>query len=453
MSEFVLLDLMPLIATVLAGVTCGLIGNFLVLRREAMLGDAISHAVLPGLILAFLLLESAGPVAMLLGAAGSGLLCVVLIGVLQRATKLESGASIGVVFTILFAAGVLLVELFARNSHIDAECVLFGNVELLSPWTAEMAVPRQIHMLWISLGLTVVLIMALFKELRLVCFDSAFGSAMGFRPGLLNLLLMAAVAFAVVASFEAVGSILVVAMLVCPAACARLLTDRLLAQLVVSGVIALVTAVAAYFIATRGLAWVSGDPALALPVSGAMATLAGLLVGLCVVAAPRHGLIPRRLAGRRLRRRIMAEDVLGMLYRVEEAGGLPDALESEGLTATHLREALCRTGADRGLLKRAMTDLRAGGEIRETGDRPAEYALTESGRSRASGLIRTHRLWESYLVGVLGLRADHVHRTAEDLEHLTAPDVAAALESRIERQGVSTDTDPHHRPIPRKPAE
>lgn len=447
MSDFVLLDAMPLTASVLAAVVCGLIGNFLVLRREAMLGDAISHAVLPGLIAAFVLLESTGAVVMLLGAAGSGLLCVGLIGLVKRWAKLESGASIGVVFTVLFAAGVVMVELFARDSHIDVDCVLFGDVQLLSPWESSTGLPRQIWMLMMALGAAAILIGVLFKELRLASFDPAFGSSIGFRTGLLNLLLMATVAFAVVASFEAVGSILVVAMLVCPAACGRLLTDRLAAQLAVSAAIALGTALGSYFLATRGLVWITGDPAMSVPVSGTMATVSGLLVAACAIAAPRHGMLLRKVAGLRLRHRIMQEDILGVLYRLEEAVGPAESAREPALGEAQLREAICHNRSDRRVLRRSIDRLKREGLLAEaTGS--DRYRLTEAGRVRSRGLIRTHRLWESYLVKVLGLRPDHVHRSAEDLEHLTSQEVAAALESRLRTEGGSTLIDPHDRPIP-----
>jgi manganese/zinc/iron transport system permease protein len=450
MNDFVLLDAMPLAASVLAAFVCALIGNFLVLRREAMLGDAISHAVLPGLIVAFLLLESAGSLAVLLGAAASGLACVGLIELLKRNTKLESGASIGVVFTVLFAAGVFLVERYARNSHIDADCVLFGDVQLLAPWNTQLPLPRQIWMLLIALAGTVALIVLLFKELRLVCFDRTFAGSIGFRAGVLDLLLMIAVAFAVVASFEAVGAILVVAMLVCPAACARLLTDRLGSQLFVSAAIAAGTSIASYFIATQGLVWLSDDPSMQVAVSGTMATLAGLLVGVCILAAPRHGAIARALAKRDLLMRIMEEDVLGALYRLEESGGLPGG-RGAALSPAMLAPALAETRRDRRRLRRAIERLQTGDLLESVGSPGVQ--LSAKGRERARGLIRTHRLWESYLVGVLGLRADHVHRTAEDLEHLTSAELASALEDRIHRQGGSTLIDPHDRPIPRQDGE
>jgi len=447
-EEFILLDLMPLTASVLAALSCGLIGNFLVLRREAMLGDAISHSVLPGLVLVFLLLGTAGTLPMLIGAALSGLLCALLVNFLQKSTRLEAGASIGVVFTILFAIGVLLIELFARHTHIDAECVLFGNVEYLSPWSPNEPIPRQIRLLVASLLACLLLVAVLFKELRLACFDGAFATAIGFRAGLLNLLLMSAVAFAVVAAFEAVGSILVVAMLVCPAACARLLTDRLLAQLLVSAAVSVVIAVAGYFAATRGLAWVMQDEHAVVQVAGMMASLSGLAVLLSVIGAPRRGVIARARTNASLQRRIIAEDVLGMLYRVEEAGGLPGLNGNGSLEIAQFTEALCTTSGERRRLARGLSELVRISQIQPSPGTPTRYELTPAGRHRARSLVRTHRLWESYLVHVLGLRADHVHRTAEQLEHLTTRQLARALELRVQTAGGSIDVDPHDRPIP-----
>lgn len=449
LDEFITLDLMPLTASALAAVACALIGNFLVLRREAMLGDAISHAVLPGLVIAFVFVGAAGPLPMLIGAAACGLLCAVLIDLLQKSTRLEPGASIGVVFTVMFALGVLLIELLARNSHIDTDCLLFGNVEYLSPWTPTDPLPRQLHLLSAALVLNIVGITVLFKELRLVSFDPQFASAIGIRSGALHLLIMAMVAFTVVASFEAVGSILVVAMLICPAACARLLTDRLRTQLLISCTVGLVVAIAGYAAATRGLPLLLGDERGTVQVAGMMATLAGAAVALTVCLAPRRGLLAKLIHTTALRRRIMAEDVLGMLYRLEEAGGIPGGEQT--LRAAQITQALCTQPGDRRRLRRALQTLNRADELRLVPDRilpETQCSLTDRGRIRAKSLIRSHRLWESYLVHVLGLRPDHVHQSAERLEHLTTKQLADALSRKVEQTTGSIDVDPHKRPIP-----
>jgi manganese/zinc/iron transport system permease protein len=249
------LDLFPLLSVVLAAVTCAVLGNFLVLRRLCLMGDAISHSVLPGLVIAFLLAATRNPLVMLLGAALSGIATVVLVEVVKKLGRVESGAAMGVVFSVLFALGVLLIEkAAARHVDLDADCVLHGQLETLVWYGAPRewgglsvsaifeAAPRQMFMLAGACAAAVVFVALLFKELRLAAFDAELATAQGFSAPALHGALMIVVAVATVASFEAVGSILVIAMLVCPAASARLLTDRLRPQIIVSVIIAVAAA-------------------------------------------------------------------------------------------------------------------------------------------------------------------------------------------------------------------
>ncbi|NRA58974.1 MAG: metal ABC transporter permease, partial [Phycisphaerales bacterium] len=251
------LDLFPLLAAILAAVCCALLGNFLVLRRISLMGDAMSHSVLPGLVIAFLITGSRSAPVMFVGAALAGIATVVLVELIKRLGRVEPGAAMGVVFSVLFALGVLLIERAARNTELDADCVLHGQLESLvwdgpSSWSAVglsevlRAAPPSIWTLAITCVLAILLVVVLFKELRLAAFDPAFGTSQGFSATALHYVLMVFVAGATVAAFEAVGSILVIAMLIVPASIARLLTDRLASQIMVSVVAAVAAAVSGY---------------------------------------------------------------------------------------------------------------------------------------------------------------------------------------------------------------
>jgi manganese/zinc/iron transport system permease protein len=302
-------DLYPLLAGALAALTCGLLGNFLVLRRLSLMGDAISHSVLPGLVIAFLITASRSPLPMFIGAATAGLLTVGLVELLKRMSRIEPGAAMGVVFTTMFALGVLLIEQSAaRQVDLDADCVLHGQLETLiwygapERWSRALsldtlaAMPRPVVTLAVMLALTVAFIGVLFKELRLAAFDPAMASTQGFSAGLLHALLMTFVAAATVASFEAVGAILVIAMLICPAATARLLTDRLLTQLACSAVVALLSATLGYLGAIAVPAMLGKD---AVNAAGSMTVVSGLLLMTAILLAPRHGLLGKWLAQRK----------------------------------------------------------------------------------------------------------------------------------------------------------
>ncbi len=277
---FLTLDLAPLLAATLAACACALVGNFLVLRRQALMGDAIAHAVLPGIAAAYILTASREPLPMLLGAAGAGLATVGLTALIQSLGKVDRGAAMGVAFTTLFALGVILIERVPPTIDLDADCVLHGNLEALLWFPPDRitlsslaTLPRQVHTLAAVMAMGVVFTLVFYKELRLTSFDPALAGALGFRPGLMNTLLMTVAAAAVVASFEAVGSILVIAMLICPPAAARMLTNRLGTQILLSLAIALLTAVTGYFAATRLPALF--DPAVTLNAAGMIATVSG----------------------------------------------------------------------------------------------------------------------------------------------------------------------------------
>ncbi len=453
------LDLMPLLAAVLSALSCALIGNFLILRREAMLADAISHAVLPGLAIAFIITGNNTTFPMLAGAAIAGVACALLISLVQRAARLEAGASMGVVFSIMFAIGVVLIARTARQTHIDADCVLYGQLELLSlsSWSAPDTLaafltpgawadtPRQVTSLAITALLTLIVIATLFKELRLVAFDPQLATALGFRAGPLNLLLMTIVALAVVASFEAVGVILVVAMLTCPPAIARLLTNRLRTQIALSAIIAAALALAGYWIAAYAIPRLTPPDVTGAEAAGTIAALSGIAVLLAAIFSPTHGLAAA--ATRRTLRRIsiLREDLLALLYRIDEARGQAAAADLHlNLATDTIAAALAWSRTDRLLAAIATRSAIARHEVTRDTNR---LTLTDKGRTAARSIVRSHRLWETYLVRVLGLRPDHVHDTAMQLEHVTSPELADRLAQRTDQ----SPTDPHGKPIPQDP--
>lgn len=428
-QSFLLLDFFPLLAGIFAALSCGLLGNFLVLRRQSLMGDAISHAVLPGLVGAFLLAQSRNAWVMFAGATLSALLTVALTEIIKRLGRVEPGAAMGVVFSVLFALGVYMLESGAlRGIDLDADCVLHGNLQNLfwrSPesWADLFSarslgeIPTQI---WTLLGTTLAVIAFIglfFKELRIASFDPGISTVQGIHAGAMNMVLMGFVAVAAVASFEAVGSILVIAMLICPAATARLLTDRLGSQILASAAIALLSAVLGYWSAS----------VLNVNAAGMMSVMGGALLVVSIFVSPSHGIIAKRVHQKRLSQTIALEDVLGTLYRVRETD---DWIATEALLA-HLGHRPRSVRA----LRRALED----GLAVENDHR---LTLSEKGEAQAADIIRRHRLWEGYLVDRVGLSPDHVHDTAERLEHL---DLSARL-----REAVDRETDPQGKPIPRE---
>jgi manganese/zinc/iron transport system permease protein len=274
------------IGALVAG-ACGLVGVFLILRRMAMLGDAISHAVLPGIVLAFLFTGSRNILPMLIGAGALGILTAFLTDMLNRHGKLQSDASIGVTFTWLFALGVILVSQFTQQVDLDLDCVLYGEI-LYAPFdvlhVAGIEIgPRVFWTMGIVALADLAFIVLAWKQLKVCAFDPGLAASMGINVVLWHYLLMAAVSMTTVAAFESVGAILVVAMLVAPANTAYLLTDRLWLMVVLAVGFGVASAISGYALAT----------ALDASIAGAMTCMAGAFFVIAALFAPRHGALVR----------------------------------------------------------------------------------------------------------------------------------------------------------------
>ncbi len=301
---FLQFDLPSILLGSLAALCCGLLGNFLVLRRQSLMGDAISHVVLPGIVLGFLVTGTTDSLPMMIGAGFAALISVGLIELVRRLGRVEPGAAMGVVFTSMFAAGVLLLEQSgAGGVHLDVEHALYGNLEsavwleatswgdLLRPEIlADMPV-SVLRLVVVDLAV-IAFVLLLYKELKLVSFDPLFADTLGISSRLVGTALVVMVALAAVAAFDAVGSILVIAMFICPAATARLLTDRLSVQLWVSAAVAIFSGILGYVIAAFGPAWLGFD--MSVSAAGMIAVVAGLTQALAMVFGPRYGLVARR---------------------------------------------------------------------------------------------------------------------------------------------------------------
>lgn len=411
----------------LTGVACALVGNFLVLRRLSLLGDALSHAVLPGLVVAFLLGGQVHVGTMLIGALVVGLLTSVLVELLERRAGVSSDAGMGVVFTGLFALGVLLVDRFADAVDLDPDCVLFGLLEFVPLNTVSVAgheIPRAALTMAPVLLLDLAVIVLLWKELKLAAFDPGLATALGFSAGRLHYLLMVLVAVTTVAAFEAVGSILVIAMLVAPPAAAHLLTDRLPRMVVLSALFAVASAVGGYLLAAR----------FDTNTAGMIGLGTGAIYFLAALASPRYGLLSRLIQRVGTAVRVASEDLLSLLYRLEEL--------SLGRRLSPLEARRAIGGGWQALS--AVAAARWRGAVRES---PQGLELTPHGREAARALVRAHRLWESYLVEQLGFAPDHVHEPAERMEHYLGDGLQAAIAADLGHAA----SDPHGREIPPGP--
>ncbi len=297
-SEFVALSLVPLVIGVLVAIACALPGNFLLLRSQALIGDAISHVVLPGIVAAFLItgVVTTGP--MVIGAAAAAVLAVAAIEAVKRLGRIEAGAAMGVVFTTMFAAGVLLLERSDTSSvHLDVEHALFGNLESLiwidaDGWGSVLdplalaALPVELPRLAITLLGVAAYLAVFWRPLSIATFDEGFAQTQGIRTVALGFSLVIVSALAAVAAFDAVGSIIVIAMFICPPAAARLMTNRLGVQIAWSVVFATAAAVIGYVLAGYGPLWLGGADSVSA--AGMIATVSGILLAGAAMFGPKR---------------------------------------------------------------------------------------------------------------------------------------------------------------------
>ncbi len=314
-----------LIAIVTA-VACALPGVYLVLRRMTLMSDAISHAILPGIVLAFFLTESLSSPLLILAAAGTGVLTVVFVELLQRTKLVKADAAIGLTFPALFSIGVILISRFAGNVHLDMDAVLLGELAYaplnrLTVFGYNLG-PVSLYVMGGILMLSLGFILLFYKELKLATFDASLAATLGFAPVLIHYGLMTLVSVTIVGAFDAVGSILVVALIAGPPATAYLMTDRLSRMLILSAVIGSVNAVSGYWLAHL----------FDVSIAGAIATMTLLVFGLIFLCAPNRGLIA--IARRHARQRWEFAQTMLVIHLLNHEG-LPEAEEESAIANLH----------------------------------------------------------------------------------------------------------------------
>ncbi len=426
------LDGWIIVAGILCAVSTALLGNFLVLRKMSMLGDAITHAILPGLAAAFMISDSRSSLPMFVGAVIAGILTALFTEWIRGFGKVDEGASMGVVFTSLFALGLVMIVQAADHVDLDPGCVLYGAIELTPLDTILIVgweIPRVVVVLSVVLLINLLFVVCFIKELKLTSFDPALATTTGFNATVIHYTLMTLVAITAVASFETVGNILVVAMFVVPPAAAYMLTDRLGTMIVLSALLAAIAAVTGHISAITVPHWFGYH---STSTAGMMAVATGLLFVVAALFAPRHGIIVVSVRRQMLSWKILAEDIIALMYRIEERDPhqKPDA--------AYLREILFSRPIPTLLTLRYLTKQ---GQVADAG---GNYELTETGRDRARQLVRSHRLWEHYLVEHAGMSTETIHKQAEQLEHFTD----RRLREKLNEDTLDTDQDPHGRPIP-----
>jgi manganese/zinc/iron transport system permease protein len=400
-----------LAGTALLGVSSGVLGSFALLRRRSLLGDALAHAALPGVCVAFLLTGSRAIGPLLAGALVAGLLGAACVQLITRATRLKEDSALGIVLSIFFAVGIVLLTLIQHSgagNQAGLDKIVFGQ--------AAAMVGRDVQVLALCALVVCVLALALFKELKILCFDAGFAAGSGFAPAVIDALLMTLLVLAVVIGLQSVGVVLMAAMLIIPAAAARLWTDRLSRIVLFAGAIGALSGALGTVLSLR---------AARMPTGPLIVLAAAAIFAVSLIAAPQRGVIPRAVRFLRLRARVARENVLRALYEeIEREGPWDRRVPVAHILARRARESR-RLSAAIGALVREGLVVREGDGLR----------FRARGLEVAHRVVRNYRLWEMFLMAEGQLGVDHVDRDADTIEHFLPEETVAELERFLEMHG------------------
>lgn len=409
------------LGNVLLSASAAMVGAFILLQKKALVGDAVSHAVLPGICAAFLFSGSKNTALMLIGAFVTGWLALVTIDYIAARSKIKKDTAIGLVLSVFFGGGMVMMTHIQQSGNAaqsGLDHFIFGKAATLIGTD-----------LVIFSVLAVVLLLAVgifFKAFALVAFDRSYAEALGYPVRKLDLLLTSLTVLAVVTGITAVGVVLMAAMLVTPAAAARYWTDN----------IRRMVAIAVAFGTFAGLAgaYISYT-APAMPTGPWMVVISSIIAFFSFFFAPKKGIIPKVYTQRKNRRIIAEENTLKMFYHLGERNshfnGWRDLSE---LTRTReVNETLLKTTLRRLVANQLLTT------------QSHQWALTDAGYRKAARVVRLHRLWELYLTKYMAIATDHVHDDAETIEHILTPE----LERELEHQLGYPNKDPHNTEIPK----
>lgn len=409
------------LGAILLGIGSAAIGCFAFLRKRSLVGDAVAHSVLPGVAIAFLVVGSKDPLALMIGAVIAGWFSMIAMDFIVRNSRIREDAAIGLALSVFFGLGILLLTHIQHSGAAEQtglDRFLFGQ--------AASLVTRDVIVFGSVSLLLVVAIAIAFKELKIISFDADFARALGFPVRFLELLMTTLLVLAVVVGIQAVGVVLMAAMLITPAAAARFWTDRLPTMILLASLIGILSGYAGAFVSYQ-------NPHM--PTGPWIVVVASTIFFISLIFAPGRGALSRYLRRRRNRRDTLAENILKTLHRMGEIDGKLYA--SRGLDdIRRFRRIPSR------ILQRGLRRLSSEGYVEPAGE--ATWKLTAEGANRGARITRLHRLWEVYLTEYVRIAPDHVHDDAESIEHVLTPE----LEDRLEQLLNRPISDPHHQAIP-----
>ncbi len=410
------------LGTILLTSSSAMVGCFTFLRKRSLIGDAVAHAVLPGVCLAFILSGNKNPVILIIGAFVTGWLSLVSVEFIKKNTRLKEDSSIGLVLSVFFGIGILLLTSIQHSgnaSQSGLDSFLFGK--------AASLVSNDVIVFGIVGLILVISIILFFKEFSLLAFDENFAKTIGFPVKALETVLTTLTVLAVVVGIQAVGVVLMAAMLITPAAAARYWTNRLATMIFIAACMSMFSGIAGAFISYQ---------APKMPTGPWMVLVISFIAVISFFFAPQKGVMYRWKGRRNNKIRILEENILKAMYQLGE-------IDKDFYRNRMVAELLNKREFEQSLLLKGIRQLTKQGFVKNT---KGQYALTEAGKNKGQRITRLHRLWEMYLTEYVNLAPDHVHEDAETIEHIITPE----LEKKLEEQLKYPTLDPHASEIPYK---
>ncbi len=409
-----------LLGSILLAVSSAIVGCFTFLKKKALVGDVVAHAVLPGICLSFLFSGNKNPFYLIIGAFITGWISIVVIDGIVRKSKLKEDTATGLSLSVFFGIGILLLTYIQKSGNAaqsGLESFLFGKAAAL--------VGEDLY-LFASVSVALLIaVFLLFKEFTLISFDQNFGAAIGFPVKRLNLVLTTLTVLAVVIGIQAVGVVLMAAMLITPAAAARFWTDDLKKMIILAACFGAVSGTAGAYISFV---------APSMPTGPWIVMVISIIALFSFFFAPKKGILYKAIKRKRIRSMILQENILKMFFQLGE--------ESEEFGTERTIEELQEKRAFKTEeMVSGLRKLQLQGYLTNKG---GKWTITEEGKNRGRRIVKLHRLWELYLTTYLRIAPDHVHEDAEKIEHIITPE----LEARLEKLLDYPELDPHQSKIP-----
>jgi manganese/zinc/iron transport system permease protein len=402
------------------GATAAMVGSFSFLRKRALVGDAIAHSILPGVCLSFLISGEKDPLWLIIGAIISGWISLLMIDGISRTTKLKSDAAIGIVLSVFFGFGILLLTMIQQSGNAaqaGLDKFLFGKAASLT---------KDDIMIFSGIGLfLIIIVLLLYKEFKLISFNPDYAKVIGLPVKFLEFLLATITILAVAVGIQAVGVVLMAALLITPASGARFWTDRLGKMILIACAFGAISGFLGSYVSYIAPAMPTGP--------WVVMALSVLTIG-SIWFAPKRGVFSKWRIYWQNRDKILTENILKLFYHLGEEKGNFEAARS-------FQELLVSDRFKSYDLNKGLQKLKKRNLIRKKG---SDWYITNIGLKKASRIIRLHRLWELYLNQRLKLEPDHVHNDAEAIEHIITPEIEAQLASELD----SPTEDPHASKIP-----